>query len=366
MHNEPIMKEIKLLLDCKVPVCLIYNTINKKFQQKIRYADVYRICREISGQKQLVEDKTEFDMFVELLSDMKKKNPNGTNFQYDGTTTKENKIVEINYVVVQTELMHYNSQRFYDIVYVDVSNGTNKHDMGLILFSGINHEKQNVLLGYALALEDEYKCYFNIFGTFFEKFLKNRQPRVVITDINFEMSKALSNILTDKTQHLFCQWHVKRYIKNRFIHLSVMNAESSAQMLYNLLISCIFTSDAEEFEENIQYIFYKTRDDHLTEKDYQFLRELFAIKEKWAKSQICPHLFLASDSFNIVRAELLNQMIQTKLFADSTLCSVFKMVADIEEQTNDRYSYENCHDMSKDKVIKHPILREIKDQYSYY
>ena len=320
--NEPIMNEIKLLLDCKVPVCLIFNTINKKFQQKIRYADIYRMWKEILGHRSITEDKTELDLFIDLLEEMKKNNKHGTNFEYEWSN-KEAKGIELQYVWVQTELMHYNSQKYYDIIYIDISNGTNKHDMGLIVFSGINHEKQSILLGYALVLEDEYNWYFNTFNAFFNKFLNGKYPKVVITDINFEISRALSDILTTKTQHLLCQWHVKRYMKSRFIHLNVMNAESSAQLLYQLMISCIFTSDPEEFEENQEFIFTKSIEDHLEDKDYEFLRELFSVKEKWARSQIPPKLFLASDSYNIVRAEALNQMIQTKLFSDSTLCAVF-------------------------------------------
>jgi hypothetical protein len=133
--------------------------------------------------------------------------------------------------------MGYNSRHFYDIVYIDISNGTNKHDMGLIIFSGINHEKQNILLGYALIQADEYKCYYNVFGTFFNKFLKHRYPKLIITDINFEMSRALNDILTSKTIHLYCQWHVKRHLKSRFVHLNVMDAQSSSQLLYQLMIS---------------------------------------------------------------------------------------------------------------------------------
>ena len=336
ISNEPILNEIKLLLECKVPVWLIFNTINKKFQQKIRYADFYRMWKEIVGNKPLTEDKTELDLFIDLLEEMKKNNKYGTNIDYEWTS-KELKGIELKYAWIQTDLMYYNSQNYYDIIYVDASNGTNKHDMGLIIFSGINHEKQNILLGYGLILEDDWKWYYSLFNAFFNKFLNWRYPRVVITDINFEMSKALSDVLTTKTQHLFWQWHVKRYIKSRFIHLNVMNAESSAQLLYQLMISCIFTENPIEFEENQEFIFTKSIEDHLKDKDYEFLRELFSVKEKWAKSQIPPRIFLGSDSYNIVRAESLNQMIQTKLFSNSTLWAVFKMVSDIEQQTNDRY-----------------------------
>ena len=43
VHNQHIKDEIKLLLSCKVPVCLINKTINDKYNQKIRYSDVYRL-----------------------------------------------------------------------------------------------------------------------------------------------------------------------------------------------------------------------------------------------------------------------------------------------------------------------------------
>jgi hypothetical protein len=33
--------------------------------------------------------------------------------------------------------------------------------------------------------------------------LKDKHPLVVITDMNFEMERALSNILTPQTHHLF-------------------------------------------------------------------------------------------------------------------------------------------------------------------
>ena len=277
-------------------------------------------------------------MFIELLEEMKNNNPL-TNYHYDGKY-KENKLIEIDYVAIQTELMYYHAQRFYDIIYIDMANGTNKHDMGLIIFSGINHEKQSVLLGYALILEDDYKNYYNAFGTFFNKFLQRKAPRLVITDIHFERSRALNNIITEETTHLFCQWHVKRFIKNRFIHLNVMNAQSSAQLMYEIMISLIFTDDKNEFEDYENFLFFESKENHFSGADYQFLRDLIGLKHKWAKSQIPSKLFIASDSYNIVRAESINQMISTRLFADSTLCALFKIIRDIDEVNNDRYSYE--------------------------
>jgi hypothetical protein len=365
MENGPIMEEIELLVKWKVPVWMIHKTINNKFQQKIRYADMYRIWKELSGQKSITEEKTEFDLFVENLEDMKSQNPNATNYHFDGKS-KDGKLVEIDYVWIQTELMYYNAQNFYDLIYVDISNGTNKHDMGLVVFSGINHEKQNIIMGYGLVLEDEYKWYYNLFGTFFNKFLKDKHPLVVITDMNFEMERALSNILTPQTHHLFWQWHVKRYLKNKFIHLSVMDATPSAQLTYNLLISWIFTSDPEEFVENQQFLFYKSNDDLIKPKEYELLRDLFKIKEKWAKSHIPPDIFIASDSFNINRAESLNQLLQTRLFSDSTLTSIFKLISDTESQLNDRYAVENSYHMKKHSVSIHPLLAYVKKNYSHY
>ena len=281
-----------------------------------------------------------------------------------GWWSREN--IELEYLCVQTHSMHYNSKKFHDIIYVDISNGTNKHGMGLIIFSGINHEKQNVLLGYAMVLEDEYRWYYNVFGTFFKMFLFGKTPQTVITDINFEMSKALTDVLSPETKHIFCQWHVKRYLKTRFLQLNNFENESWSHMIYDAIMSCIFLDEVEEFLEYQNFIFCQSSDNVLTQNDNEFLKSLFLIKEKWAKAYMSPKLFLASDSHNIVRAESLNQMIQTRLFRDSTLTSVFKMICDIEEQNNERYSYENWRETIRDNNIIHPILRYVKRHYSQY
>lgn len=204
--------------------------------KKIRYADVYSVVKSLRGENaKVTEERSEFDAFISTLEEMKKE-AKSSNFHFGGTY-KEGKLTEIDYVVVQNEAMYLNSQNFSDLIYIDISNGTNKHDMGLILFSGINHERQSIVLAYALIREDIYSNYYNIFGTFFNKFNKENPTRTIITDINFEMEKALTSILTGNTIHLFCQWHVKRYIKDRFYKMNTKNATPPEKLLYDVLIS---------------------------------------------------------------------------------------------------------------------------------
>lgn len=235
MRNGPIMEEIKLLASCKVPVCTIYNLVNKKFRQKIRYADVYKVCKDLlQEQGQPTENHTELDAYIEALKEMKKQCKD-TNYHFGGVY-KNKQLIELDYVVVQNESMFMHSRSYSDIIYIDISNGTNKYDMGLILFSGINQERQNIVLAYALIREDIYSNYYNVFGTFFNKFLEENNPKTIITDVNYEMARALQSVIPANTIHLFCQWHVKRSIKDRFYKFNVKDATNAQKMIYEMMM----------------------------------------------------------------------------------------------------------------------------------
>lgn len=73
--NKQIEEELKLFIKCRLTVAQMHHIINKKFNVKSRYQDVYNMVRNI---KRVNEDKTvikeyenEYEQLLEMLCSYK-------------------------------------------------------------------------------------------------------------------------------------------------------------------------------------------------------------------------------------------------------------------------------------------------------
>ena len=55
--------------------------------------------------------------------------------------------------------MHRNYNLYHDVVFMDATYSANTQSMPLIVFTGLNNEGKNVLLGYALVQRETYETY---------------------------------------------------------------------------------------------------------------------------------------------------------------------------------------------------------------
>jgi transposase-like protein len=103
--------------------------------------------------------------------------------------------------------MHRNYSLYHDVVFMDATYTTNSMSMPLVVFTGVNHEGKNTLLGYAFLQSETMDNYIWVLQQLVEQ---NRgiMPRVLLTDFDSSMCGAIERVFQGKTEHLLCQWHM--------------------------------------------------------------------------------------------------------------------------------------------------------------
>ncbi|KAF5781947.1 putative transcription factor FAR family [Helianthus annuus] len=94
---------------------------------------------------------------------------------------------------------------FGDVVSFDSTFRSNKYDMVFVPFTGIDNHHHNVTFAAALLANetaDTYKWLLKVFKKVF-----GSAPRVVVTDQDAAMKKAIAEVFTT-TRHRLCMWHI--------------------------------------------------------------------------------------------------------------------------------------------------------------
>lgn len=203
ISNKQVEEEIKLFIKCRLSVAQMQSIINKKFNVKSRYQDVYN---QVKNLKRINEDKTaikegdnEFEQLLDMLNSYKSSSQKSNlvegslvkcladaaddspniQYAYQLEPDKDNKskqagmkLESVLAIFIQFGSMKRNYQRFHEILFID---NTIKHktpnvtydasgkavseETNLILLSGINNEGKNVLFGFAILKDANYKSY---------------------------------------------------------------------------------------------------------------------------------------------------------------------------------------------------------------
>ena len=177
--RDEIHKEIEIYLKTRMPFTLIHTVINKKFNTNFRYNEVYNMITKIKqGQKLLPDNKSEH---LELLARLKKMSDENaeTRFVYDlnedGTKIKN--------LLVQTPQMHRLYEKYHDVVFMDATYKTNKYNMPLTVFSSINNEGKNVIVGFALVQRETKETYEWLMQNM-RTLNDEQEPGVILTDFD--------------------------------------------------------------------------------------------------------------------------------------------------------------------------------------
>ena len=137
--------------------------------------------------------------------------------------------------------MAHNFDLYSDVVFMDATYAVNPHRMPLIIFTGINCEGKNCVLGYALVRRETKETYVWLL-TQFVLLQRGNAPQVLLTDFDPSMSSAIEAVMPDTT-HLLCQWHIMQNLKKRFLYLNHKH-NGASKLLYKLIVyEMLFTLD---------------------------------------------------------------------------------------------------------------------------
>jgi hypothetical protein len=120
-----------------------------------------------------------------------------------------------------------------------------------------------------------------------------------------------------------------------------------SHLVYKTIQDCVYEECPDKFNEYLEFLFSKAIEGIISKDDFDILRDLFKLKEKWARSQIKRTLFLAGDNYNIIRGDRLTNHLKGELHINSTLCTTLRAILDIESLNEEKYRNEYMEEETK-------------------
>ncbi|XP_059638723.1 protein FAR1-RELATED SEQUENCE 5-like [Cornus florida] len=95
---------------------------------------------------------------------------------------------------------------FGDVMIFDTNYKVNKAHSPFAVFIGFNHHRETVIFGASLMYDETTDSFSWLFETFLEVML-GKSPKIIFTDQDATMAKALSFVMPGTCQ-LLCTWHI--------------------------------------------------------------------------------------------------------------------------------------------------------------
>lgn len=138
-------------------------------------------------------------------------------------------------------------EEFGDVVTFDTTYLTNKYDMSLATFTGVNHHGEPILFGCALLSNDDTATFTWLFKTWLVC-VCGHAPNAIITDEHKSMTKAI-DVVFPNTRHRWCLCHVTKKL------LEKLEGHKPYDQIKIALQDAIYDSlTKKEFEESWERI----------------------------------------------------------------------------------------------------------------
>ncbi|KAJ3672365.1 hypothetical protein LUZ60_007086 [Juncus effusus] len=211
---------------------------------------------------------------------------------------------------------------FGDVICFDSTYKTNEYGRPFAPFVGVNHHKQTVVFGAGLLYDEKISSFEWLFQTFMHA-VGGKAPRVILTDQDAAMSRAIANVWPNTT-HRLCVWHM---YQNAAKHLShVFNGSKSFERDFS---NCVYDcDDEEEFLEAWNDMIEKYE---LSQN--KWLTELFEIRKKWAL--VYGRQVFCADMKSTQRSESFNSIIKRYLRPTQRLLDFFNHYERLLEERRD-------------------------------
>ncbi|KAJ7959690.1 Protein far-red impaired response 1-like [Quillaja saponaria] len=228
---------------------------------------------------------------------------------------------------------------FCDVVSLDTTYIRNKYKMPLVLFVGVNHHYQFLLLGCALVLDESTTTYTWLMQTWL-KAVGGKGPKVIIT----ECDRALKSVVPEVfpySQHYVFLWHILGKVSESLGHVIKRNENFMAKFE-----KCIYRSwTSEEFEKR----WWKILDIFELRED-ECMQSLYEDRKLWVPL-FMKGAFLGGMS-TIQRSESVNSFFDKYVHKKTTVQELLKQY---EAILQDRYEEEAKAD--SDLWNKMPVLK---------
>ncbi|XP_024172333.1 protein FAR1-RELATED SEQUENCE 5-like [Rosa chinensis] len=172
------------------------------------------------------------------------------------------------------------SYKFYgDVIIFDTTYQTNRYSLIFAPLMGINNHGQTIVFG-AAFLSDETTASFVWLLKEFLNAMPGGPPKMIITDQDPAMEKAISEILPD-TFHRYCSWHILRKFSEKLDAIKFRDH-------YDEFRNCIYSSEnAEEFDFKWKSVLAKSG-----LSGHKWLQSIYEIRFRWVSAYM-NHIFSA-------------------------------------------------------------------------
>ncbi|GKB90496.1 FAR1-related sequence 5-like protein [Tanacetum coccineum] len=159
---------------------------------------------------------------------------------------------------------------FGDVVSFDVTYRSNKYNMVLVPFIGIDNHNRCVTFGVGLIARETSKSYKWLLKSFKQAF--RRAPKVFVTDQDAAIKKAIAKRFPN-TRHRLCMWHIMKKLTSK-----VGPAICSNNSFKRQICDIVWTDKIgpEVFEEKWASIMTK-----FNLQENKWLNDMYQMKDKW-------------------------------------------------------------------------------------
>ncbi|CAL2230004.1 unnamed protein product [Prunus armeniaca] len=229
---------------------------------------------------------------------------------------------------------------FGDVVVNDTMFTMNRYGMVFAPLLGINNHRQTVLFGCAFLTSETTNSFVLLFEEF-KKAMQGEPPKIIITDQDVVMSKAIA-VTLPITFHRYCIWH----ILNKFME------KPDIGECFSEMYKCIWGMDTKkEFDAKWEEIITNNG-----LKDHPWLSSIHASPENWVPSYV-KHVFSAGMSSS-QRAKSCHSFFKQYINRKNTLMEfIVHFERALSSQRHKELMANHVDNSEKPRAIQHQMTR---------
>ncbi|KAF8400606.1 hypothetical protein HHK36_013905 [Tetracentron sinense] len=227
---------------------------------------------------------------------------------------------------------------FGDVVAFDSTFLSNKYEIPLVGFVGLNHHGQSVLLGCGLVAGETTESYIWLFRAWLTC-MSGRPPQAIITD----RCKALQNVIAEvfpRARHCYCSSLIMQKVPEKLGGLNECDAIKRAlsKALYDTL-------KVDEFET--------AWEDMITRygvRDHEWLQTLYAERERWVPVFLKDTFFAGMSATGQI--ETMNAIFDGDVHKLSSLKDFFDKYEPALQKKHDKEALADCESRNSSPALK--------------
>ncbi|CAK9185624.1 unnamed protein product [Ilex paraguariensis] len=228
---------------------------------------------------------------------------------------------------------------FGDVVAVDRTCLSNKYEIPLLAFVGVNHHGQSVLLGCALLGDETMETYIWLLRAWLTCML-GRPPQTIITDRCKALQSAIAEVFP-RANHRLCLSLVMQSILEKLGELW------QYEVFQTVLNRTVFTPvKVDEFEMAWEDMIH-----HFGIRDHEWLRTLYEDRERWAPVYL-KDTFFAGMLLTLQSGESINPFFDGYVHKQTSLKEFFEKYELVLQKKHQKEALDDFESRESSPILK--------------